>query len=86
MMDQSAMDFQAGDIVVIDRYPVPGVAGRLAEVIGVVPGHVGSETAYLLVDTAGRERATRHAWLRRPEWHELRRLLRWDGPDTASQT
>jgi hypothetical protein len=85
-MSQSTTDFEEGDIVIIDRYPIPKVAGGLAVVIGVAAQHVGEETAYLLVDTAGRERATRHAWLRRPGWDELRALLRWSGPDTANQT
>ena len=83
-MDHFAMDFEEGDIVMIERYPIPKVIGRLAKVVIVRPRHVGDETAYLLVDTTGTERAARHAWLRRPKWDELRTLLRWGGADTAT--
>jgi hypothetical protein len=69
------MDFNKGDIVLIDHYPLPEAIGRQAQVLIVRPRFLGAETWYVLAEVNGKKRAAAHSWLRRMEWGELQTLL-----------
>lgn len=77
------MNFEPGDIVVIEYYWRRAVIGRSAEVVSVHPqghpneeirfvfGRLGSEAVwYILIDSQGEQRCAAHPWLRKvpPVW------------------
>lgn len=72
------MNFEPGDIVVIEKHPVPYVVGRWAEVksgphpperadhlCALLSALAPGEQWYVLIDVAGDWRAAAHSWLRR---------------------